>query len=172
MATTPRDKRAELEKMLAELGLNPSTYRCLLLLPLVYVAWADGTVQAVERDLILDLASRRLHLTTATVSVLENWLKERPSRAYIEHGLGGLLGIALDEEMLEVDLDELPDLIVHAEALAAATADALNDPTSVTPEEEEALAEIARLLQVDSGMPWKSLIEGLRTRPPPADSAS
>jgi hypothetical protein len=156
--------------MLGEIGLTPATYRCLMLLPLVYVAWADGTVQNIERDLILDFASRRLHLTPQTTAVLENWLTERPSRSYIESGLSGLLGIALDEHMLEVDMDELPDLIVHAEALAAATAEALNDPTSVTPEEVEALAEIARLLQVDSGMPWKSVIDALRTRPPPAPS--
>jgi hypothetical protein len=164
------ERRAELEKTLADLGLTPATYRCLMLLPLVYVAWADGTVQNVERDLIVDFASRRLRLTPETTTVLENWMKERPSRAYVERGLSGLLGIAVDEHMLEVDLDELPDLIVHAEALAAATAEALNDPTSVTPEEEEALAEIARLLQVDSGMPWKSIIESLRTRPPPAEA--
>jgi hypothetical protein len=171
MAKGSPEKRAELVQLLSELGLNPSTYRCLMLLPLVYVAWADGTVQDVERQLILDLAGQRLHLTAATTAVLEGWLRERPSRSYIERGLGGLLGIALAEDMLEVDVDELPDLIVHAEALAAATAEALNDPTSVTPEEVEALAEIARLLQVDSGLPWKSVMDAVRTRPPPAVSA-
>ena len=172
MATTAAEKRVELEKTLDGMGLSPATYRCLMLLPLVYVAWADGTVQNVERDLIVDFARRRLHLTPATTAVLENWLKEPPSRAYVERGLTGLLGIAVDEHMLEVDVDELPDLILHAEALAAATAEALNDPTSVTPEEEEALAEIARLLQVDSGTPWKNVIDALRTRPPTADGAS
>ncbi len=170
MANRGADRRVELEKTLDALGLTPSTYRCLMLLPLVYVAWADGTVQHVERELIVDFASRRLHLTPETSAVLENWLKERPSRAYVERGLGGLLGIAGDPHMLEVDMDELPDLILHAEALAAATAEALNDPTSVTAEEEEALAEIARLLQVDSGMPWKNIIDALRTRPPAPES--
>jgi tellurite resistance protein len=169
MAKQSPEQRVALERILNDLGLTPATYRCLMLLPLVYVAWADGTVQNVERDLIVDFASRRLHLTPQTSAVLENWLKEPPSRSYVERGLAGLLGIALDEQMLEVDLDELPDLILHAEALAAATAEALNDPTSVTPEEEEALAEIARLLQVDSGMPWKSIIDSLRTRPPPKE---
>jgi len=71
--------------------------------------------------------------------------------------------------MLEVDVSELPDLVVHAEAIAAATGDALNDPNSVTPEEEKALAEIGRLLEVDSGATWKQLLDALRTQRPPAD---
>jgi tellurite resistance protein len=161
-------ERAELERTLLELGLQPSSYRALMLLPLVYVAWADGKMDSVESSQILEFARRRLHLTRDTASVIDNWFKEPPSRAYVERGLTGLLGIALSEEMLEVDVAELPDLVVHAEAIAAATGEALNDPTSVTPEEEEALAEIARLLQVDSGATWKHVLEALRTQHPPA----
>jgi hypothetical protein len=79
-----------------------------------------------------------------------------------------LLGVALHEDMLDVDVDELPDLVVHAEAIARATADALDDPNAVTPEEEVALAEIARLLEVDGGSTWKRVLESLRTLHPPA----
>lgn len=160
---------SELERNLAGLGLTRSTYRALMLLPLVYVAWADGSVQNVERELILRFAKQRLHMTSETTKVIEGWLERAPTKEYIEAGLQGLLGIALDERMLEVDVDELPDLVVHAEALAAATAETLHDPTSVTPEEEEALAEIAALLQVDSGSPWKSVLDAVRTMRPPGD---
>jgi hypothetical protein len=162
-------KDSELERTLGGLGLTKSTYRALMLLPLVYVAWADGTVQNVERELILKFARQRLHLTPDTLKVLEGWFEQAPTKEYVETGLQGLLGIALDESMLEVDVSELPDLVVHAEALAAATAETMHDPTSVTPEEEEALAEIAALLQVDSGSPWKSVLEAVRTMRPPAD---
>jgi hypothetical protein len=160
---------SELERTLSGLGLTRATYRALLLLPLVYVAWADGSVQNVERELILKFAGTRLHLTTGTMKVIEGWLEKAPTKEYIESGLHGLLGIALDENMLEVDVSELPDLVVHAEALAAATAETLHDPTSVTPEEETALAEIAALLQVDGGSPWKSVLDAVRTMRPPAD---
>jgi hypothetical protein len=160
---------SELESTLSGLGLDRSTYRALMLLPLVYVAWADGGVQNVERELILRFARQRLHLTPETTKVIQGWLEKAPTKEYIQLGLQGLLGIALDESMLEVDVSELPDLVLHAEALAAATAETLHDPTSVTPEEEEALAEIAALLQVDSGSPWKSVLDAVRTMRPPGN---
>jgi uncharacterized membrane protein YebE (DUF533 family) len=69
----------ELEHTLAGLGLTKSTYRALMLLPLVYVAWADGHVQHVERKLILRFAERSLHLTPETMKVIERWLEKAPS---------------------------------------------------------------------------------------------
>jgi hypothetical protein len=168
MSTAKRDTRAELERTLSDLGLKPQTYRALMLLPLVYVAWADGKMDHVESRHILDFASRRLHLTADTAAVLDRWMKEAPSQAYVERGLQGLLGVALDEHMLEVDVSELPELVLHAETIAAVTGDALHDPNSVTPEEEEALREIARLLEVQSGEPWKRVLDSLRTIRPPS----
>ena len=159
--------RVELEKTLAELGLKRSTYRALMLLPLIYVAWADGRVEQTELTRILAFAQARLHLTPDTVAVLEHWLHEAPSQSYVERGLQGLLGVALHEDMFDVDVDELPDLILHAESIARATADALDDPNAVTPEEEVALAEIARLLEVDGGSTWKRVLDSLRTQRPP-----
>ena len=159
--------RSELEATLTSLGLKRTSYRALMLLPLVYVAWADGKIEHVELTRILSFAQARLHMTPDTVAVLERWLHEPPSQSYVEQGLQGLLGVALDENMLDVDVDELPDLVLHAEAIARATADALDDPTAVTPEEEVALAEIARLLEVDGGATWKRVLESLRTQHPP-----
>jgi hypothetical protein len=170
MSKVSAAQRAELEQNLATLGLKRSTYRALMLLPLIYVAWADGKVEHVELTRILDFAQARLHLTPDTTAVLERWLKEPPSASYVEQGLQSLLGVALNEDMLDVDVDELPDLVVHAEGIARATADALDDPNAVTPEEEVALEEIARLLEVDGGATWKRVLETLRTMRPPAVS--
>ncbi len=159
--------RLELENTLASLGLKRASYRALMLLPLVYVAWADGKMEHVELERILSFAEARLHLTPETLAVLEQWLHEAPSQSYVERGLRGLLGVALEEDMFDVEVDELPDLVLHAEAIARATADALDDPNAVTPEEEIALAEIARLLEVDGGATWKHVLDSLRTQRPP-----
>jgi hypothetical protein len=163
---TPPERR-ELEETLATLGLKRSTYRALMLLPLVYVAWADGKLEHVEVELILQFARARLHLTPDTMAVLERWLHDAPSASYVERGLQGLLRVALREDMLDVDVEELPDLLIHAEAIARATSDAFEDPSAVTPEEEVALAEIARLLEVDGGSTWKRVLDTVRTVRPP-----
>ena len=168
MPFAPNPNRLELEQTLMELGIRPTSYRALMLLPLIYVAWADGKMESVEVDRIRRFAAERLHLTPETAAVLDKWLKEAPSQSFVERGLRGLLGVALDEDFLEVDVDELPDLVLHAEGIARATADALDDPNAVTEEEEVALGEIARLLEVDGGAAWKRVLEGLRTHYPPA----
>lgn len=157
----------ELERTLMSLGIRPSSYRALMLLPLIYVAWADGKMESVEVEHIRKFARERLHMTPDTVAVLDNWLREAPSQSYVETGLQGLLGVALDEDFLEVEVSELSDLLLHAERIARATADAFDDPTAVTPEEEVALAEIARFLEIDGGTTWKQVLESLRTHYPP-----
>jgi tellurite resistance protein len=157
----------ELEQTLSALGLGRQSYRALMLLPLVYVAWADGKMERVEVERIREFARERLHLSQETANALDQWLRESPSRRYVEDGLRGLLGVALDEGSFEVELDELPDLILHAEAIARATADAFDDPSAVTPEEEEALAEIARLLEVDGGSTWKTVLDAVRSQRSP-----
>jgi hypothetical protein len=168
MSPSPTRDRRELERTLNGLGIEPASHRVLMLLPLIYVAWADGKMDGVEIERIERFARDRLHFTAATSEVLDRWLHQAPAREYVERGLMGLLGVALDEDMLEVDVAELPDLLVHAESIARATADALDDPNAVTAEEEQALAEIARLLEIDGGATWKQLLDGLRTvRPPP-----
>ncbi len=165
--TRASSDRLELEETLMSLGLRPSSYRALMLLPLIYVAWADGKMESVEVERIRRFATERLHLTAETATVIDNWLKEAPSQSYVEKGLQGLLGVALDEDFLEVEVAELPDLLLHAEGIARATAEAFNDPNAVTPEEEVALGEIARLLEVDGGATWKRVLDSLRTQYPP-----
>jgi hypothetical protein len=59
----------------------------------------------------------------------------------------------------------LHDLLVHSESIARATANALDAPNAVTPEEEVALADIARILRVDNGMSWRRLLDELEAGP-------
>src|SRR5260221_12037663 len=98
MSSHANSDRLELEETLLALGLRPSSYRALMLLPLIYVACADGKMESVEVERIRKFATDRLHLTAETAAVLDNWLKEAPSQSYVEKGLRGLLGVALDED--------------------------------------------------------------------------
>ena len=51
--------------------------------------------------------------------------------------------------------------MAYAEAIARTTAKAMDAPTSVTPAEERALANIARELGVDEGESWAALMREL-----------
>jgi len=151
----------DIKRDLIALGIDPQDYRVLKLLPLVYVAWADGRMERVEHARIMEVALNRFRIGENGARILQHWLAVPPSRAYIERGLSHLLGLALAPDELEIKLEDLPELLLHAEGIARTTAEALDAPWAVTPEEEHALAEIARLLCVDNGTSWAALLREL-----------
>jgi hypothetical protein len=61
----------------------------------------------------------------------------------------------------EFDVEELPGLLAHAEAIARTSAQAMDAPSSVTPAEEKALAEVAKELGVEDGESWAALVREL-----------
>lgn len=148
----------EVKRDLLRLGIDTEDSRVLMLLPLVYVAWADGKMENVERHRIVWLARKHFHIGPSGVSVLERWLSRPPSREYIQRGLMDLLYLAQQPDVIEIDVSDLQDLLLHAEAIARSTAAALDAPSSVGPAEEQALADIARVLGIDNGVSWASLL--------------
>jgi tellurite resistance protein len=75
---------AELTAVLHDFGVDAASREALVFLPVVWVAWADGTVQPEERSLILALAERHVALGTEGRRVLENWLAFVPERPRVE----------------------------------------------------------------------------------------
>lgn len=151
----------EVRRDLERLGIAYEDYRLLMLLPLVYVAWADGKMETVEAHRIVWLARRRFGIGDSGIGLLERWLAAPPSREYIQHGLMELLFLARSPEVLEINLSDLQDLLLHAEAIARSTAAALDAPWAVGPAEEQALEDIARVLGIDNGVSWASLLREL-----------
>ena len=69
---------AVLEKLVT-LGLRSNTIAALSLVPLLQVAWADGTIQDNERVAILQGAhGKGLEEGTDGYELLQTWLKQRP----------------------------------------------------------------------------------------------
>jgi hypothetical protein len=157
--------RDKLRRSLAHLEINPADYRVLKLLPMIYVAWADGKMELVERERIHLFAARAYDLSPAAAALLERWLMRCPSHEYIVEGLRDVYASAVAPDDSEVDLSELPGLLSYAEAIARSTADALDQPSAVTAAEEAALREIARLLRVDHGASWAKVLADLREQP-------
>jgi hypothetical protein len=156
--------RDKLRRSLAHLEIAPSDYRVLKLLPMVYVAWADGKMEQVERERIHTFAARAYDLSPAAAALLDRWLTQCPSHEYIVEALHDIYASALAEDDGDVDLSELPALLSYSEAIARSTAEALDEPSAVTEDEEKALLEMARLLHVDHGQSWAHVLSDLRER--------
>jgi hypothetical protein len=154
-------ERDKLRKSLQHLGIPVDDYRMLKLLPLIYVAWADGKMEDVKVDRIHYFATREYDLSAAGVAVLNGWLTKRPSHAYIAEGLHDILLLAQATDDLEVDFSDLTALLSYAEGIARSTAVALDHPGAVTVAADQALEEIARELHIDHGESWAQLLSEL-----------
>lgn len=155
-----------LVESLTELGFTPGNYRVLMLLPLVYVAWADGKMEDVEIERIDEIAKHQFFLKEDGMKILDGWLTEQPTEEYFQQGFEDLFLLAqIEEGEPLVHPEELQSLLGHAEAIARATANAFDAPTAVTKEEEVALKQIAELLRVDNGTSWRRLLDELEAGP-------
>ena len=152
----------KLHESLGRLGIPPDDFRVLKLLPLIYVAWADGKIELVKKERIHNLAVCEYDLSAAGIAVLNRWLTERPTHEYIAEGLRDIFLLAQADDDIEVDFSELPSVVSYAEAVARSTARALDQPTAVSLPADRALEEIARELHVDHGESWAKLLDELR----------
>jgi hypothetical protein len=158
-------ERDRLRQSFERLGIQPSDYGVLKLLPLVYVAWADGKMGLVQKERIESHAARAYDLGAGAMAVLNGWLSERPSHGYIVEALRDIYFLARAQDDGEVDLSELPGLLAYSEAIARSTGKALDQPSSVSSSEDRVLEEIARELHVDHGESWAKLLKELRSSP-------
>jgi hypothetical protein len=72
-------------KAIDELGVNPETLVALQLIPLVAVAWADGQIQATERNAILAAAEDcGIGGSPAARKLLVSWLERNPGSELID----------------------------------------------------------------------------------------
>ena len=145
---------------LKHLGINDSNYRVLKLLPLVYVAWSNGTIEPAEQEL-LELAHRYFQIGGQGEKILKKWIAKRPTAEYFREGLHDVLLLAYAPDEWEFTVDELPGLLAHAEAIARASAEMMGVEPSVNPDEEQALRTVAAELGVDDGESWAALLAEL-----------
>jgi hypothetical protein len=151
-----------MKSSLGRLGIPVNDYRVLKLLPLIYVAWADGKMERVKQDRIHHFAACEYDLSPAGVAVLNEWLSKRPSDAYVAEGLHDIFLLAQAGDDMEIDFSELPSLVSYAEGIARSTAIALDQPEAVSPAADRAIEEIARELHIDHGESWGRLLGELQ----------
>lgn len=134
---------------LAELGVKKDTIPVLHLVPLLQVAWADGEIQAGERELLIE-AAEATGVTGEARAALEGMLEKRPSDEYFDAALSFIhhMVAALPAGEGEKAKANLVDL---AWRVADASGGVFGLWGRVEESEKKALREIARKLTDEKG---------------------
>jgi hypothetical protein len=70
---------------LVQAGVRADTLAAVVLIPMVEIAWCDGTVAAEERDAVLNAAvGQGIHEGSASHELLKHWLSQRPDPKIID----------------------------------------------------------------------------------------
>lgn len=126
---------------LVELGIRIDTIEALVLVPLALVAWADGKMDAREREAVLRGAEAAgITAGSPAFGLLDTWTKQRPPRELLDSWRA-----YISELMKELSADQrwaLEERILgRARKVAEATGGFLG-MASVSREEEAVLAEL------------------------------
>ncbi len=134
---------------LSTLGLDARSFRAVILLPLVEVAWADREVQPEERRHILQIAKGHNLLSGRGALALEHWLKERPSDETLTLGRSVLVRLAHRTDGLGADLPEssLDTVVEMCVQVAEAAGGMFGMFWRVTADERKAIRKIGREIE-------------------------
>ena len=132
---------------LFEHGVTPKALAALALVPLVIVAWADGSIDRKEKSAVLEAAtSMGVPTDGPGYALLQAWLDHKPP-AKLLHAWESYAG-ALAEGLSPPDRDSMKaDIIGRARAVAKAAGGFLGIGPKVSASEEEALQRLAQAFE-------------------------
>lgn len=139
------DDEALIDHLLA-LGLSAETVLAMTLVPLAMVAWADGEIQAQEREAILKAAADEgVAPETLTGQMLETWLTRPLEPSLVE--AWKRYTQAIWPALTPHERDEIRSVTFgRASAVAQAAGGFLGLTSKVSAAERAALDELSRLL--------------------------
>ena len=140
----------EILRDLDMLGFTPETVMLLHLVPLLQVAWAEGSVSDGEQALMVEAArARGIEAGSAADSQLATWLATRPSLDFFEGTLRAIVAIlqARPPEQREASRREL---LSSCTAIASASGGVLG-VGKLSPQERNVLAHISQVLEHTRG---------------------
>jgi uncharacterized tellurite resistance protein B-like protein len=135
---------AAILKKLVDLSLGPDTWLAISLVPLVEVAWADGSIDAKERQAVLGAAAQNgIQSGTPAASLLENWLTTRPGPEVLR--TWGEYTVAVCAKLDAPQRQALAvDILGRARAVAAATGGILGLGNKISDAEARVLSELEK----------------------------
>jgi tellurite resistance protein len=149
---------ADVIEGLRRLGLDVESSRVVALLPLVMVAWSDGSVQRSERAAIVRLAEELgLAPTDRAAAVLGRWLSAAPGRAEQRIGLHVLDRLARSAGGPEWSVDSLDAVVGLCYLVAEAAGGLMGLTEPISAAEQQAIADIAARLSVGDIGDWQRL---------------
>jgi uncharacterized tellurite resistance protein B-like protein len=127
---------------LVDLNVRPETLASITLVPLVEVAWADGTVDEAERNAVLKAVE---HLGFASGStdyeLVLQWMTHKPSPALLEAWVHYIAGLC--EELSEEERTRLKeDLLGHTREVAMTSGGFLGLGNKISKEEAAVLSRL------------------------------
>jgi hypothetical protein len=148
----------KIDAWLAELKIPRENYRLVMMLPMVYVAWADGKIQAAERKLVLQIAADLRMLDKGGRETLEQWLSVAPSTARLKTDLAILNELCSSrstaEDEFDADCSQL--LIAYCQDVADAAGGVLGLTSARRESEQAALKLIATALDLGAARNWRA----------------
>ena len=148
----------KIDAWLAELKIPRENYRLVMMLPMVYVAWADGRIQAAERKLIMQIAADRGLLDKGGRETLEQWLSVAPSTARLQTDLAILNELCSSHSKTDDDFDADCSqlLIAYCQDVADAAGGMLGLKSARNEPEQAALKLIATALDIKNARNWRA----------------
>jgi hypothetical protein len=135
-------------KELVERQIRPETLAAFCLVPIIEVAWADGSISADERKAVLDGALK--HGFGEDHTILNEWLKKKPEPSLLDAWEKYMEGLC--EVVSKTTLQELhKDVLEHARNVAEASGGFLSLIDPVSPSEKAVLFQIENFFKKSSG---------------------
>ncbi len=152
----------ELALHLVDLGFDAERVAVVPLLPLVYVAWADGDVTGAERGRILELAEERgLSSESGAYAFLDDLLVNRPKEEFLDVCLAAI------RRLFELMSDEAAtkaktDLVSLSMSIAEASGGFLGlFGEKVSEEEQQVIRDIVDELGLNDKTRTSNLLKAL-----------
>lgn len=146
MASALGTADANIVSALQKLGYTPAIIPLLYLVPLIQVAWAEGSVSKHERQLILEAAGGRgIKFGSTAYECLTEWLDARPMEEFFERTLRVISALleALPPEERENSKRDLVSYCAKVAEVSGGFIGFLGSRRRVCTEERELLARIA-----------------------------
>ena len=138
IADSVQTDNLDLAARVKALGFSGDSARVFDLLPLVHVAWADGSVQKNERAAILRvLETRGVAPGSEAFLLMESLLEERPSDDYMNQSLA-----VLKELLAQGDGDRGAQLVDLCQHVASSAGGFLGLGSKISTEEREMIEKI------------------------------